>query len=91
MSIRKITSATSSLVVSASTTRAGIFKATAQTQTGIKRIQNLSSILIPKIAGAIPSIVDHLAYDPEGIGIRKYIEYLLASDRTELFITLNKP
>lgn len=66
MAIRKITGQTSSLVVSATTTRSGIYKAAAITQNTIQRLQNLSSKLIPKTHVATSALIDHLLYDPYG-------------------------
>lgn len=86
MTIRKITGATSGVVVSASTTRSGIAKATTRVLTGIQRLENLSDILIPKVRSQATQKVDHIFSDPEGQGFRKGRDYFTPLDRTSFFI-----
>ena len=77
MTIRKITGRTSSLAVSATTVQGGIFKAALQNPSSIKKLQNQTSSLIPKIANVTARVIDHLLYDPDGFGVRHFYDSLL--------------
>jgi hypothetical protein len=92
--IRKITGATSATVVRVTTTQTGIFKAATVQQSDIQRLQNLSSILIPKAANKTGKLIDRLTYtigiigQPiiEGIDFRSLSDFVGFADSTRLFI-----
>lgn len=85
MTIRKITGATSSVVVSATTTQFGIYKAHVSQPSLINKISNATARLIPKAHLASKSIIDHLLYDPEGFGTRSFFDFIFLGEKPSFY------
>ena len=85
MTIRKITGATSKVVVSATTTQFGIHKAHISQPSLINKISNATARLIPKAHLASASLIDHLLYDPDGFGTRSFFDFIFIGEKPSFY------
>ena len=85
MTIRKITGATSSVVVSATTTQFGIVKAHVTQPSLINKISNATARLIPKAHLASTALINRLLYDPDGFGTRSFFDYIFLGEKPSFY------